>query len=132
MIVLEFKQVSYFFSICFYFNFYLFLCFSCFILIFFPFYLFLCFTCENFMYRRIAIQNKQVKFRRGDFSENFGEFSSKNGIFTNLSAISVQSTCDQSLKNMKLCVWTQTPPKPKINMSSSWSTTRLTCQFVKY
>ena len=75
---------------------------------------------ENFMYRRLAIRNRQVKFWRGDFSKKFGEFSSKNRIFTHLSAISVQSMCDQSLKNMKLCVWTRTPPKPKTNMSLSW------------
>ena len=46
---------------------------------------------ENFMYRRLAIRNRQVKFWRGDFSKKFGEFSSKNRIFTHLSAISVQS-----------------------------------------
>ena len=116
MIVLEFKQVNSFFSIFFYFH----------------FYLFLCFTCENFVYWRLEIWNRQVKFWRGDFLENFGKFSSKNLIFTDLLAIFVQYTCDQSLKNMKLCVRTQTPPKPKTDICLSWSTTRLTCQFVKY
>ena len=57
---------------------------------------------------------------RGDFLENLGEFLSKKRIFTDLSAISMQSTCDQSLKNMKLRMRTRTPSKPKTNMSLSW------------